>query len=118
MRRLSSLREEVDRWDTLEQRVRDTLELVTLEDTSLTEELTTETGTLEQEMEKLEFHLLLSGPHDRGDAILAIHAGAGGTDAQDWAEMLLRMYLRWAEARGYAADLVDRLPGELTATSA
>jgi peptide chain release factor 2 len=56
--------------------------------------------------------LLLSGRHDRGDAILAIHAGAGGTDAQDWAEMMLRMYLRWAEAQGYKTQILDSLDGE------
>jgi peptide chain release factor 2 len=112
MRRLSSLREEGERWNTLDQRVRDALELSQLEDESLSDELTAETETLEQEIERLEFQLLLSGPHDRSDVILAVHAGAGGTDAQDWAEMLLRMYLRWAEARGYAADMVDRLYGE------
>jgi len=112
MRRLSGLREEVERWNTLEQRVRDALELATLDDEGLDEELAAETEALEQEVERLEFRLLLSGPYDRGDAILAIHAGAGGTDAQDWAEMLLRMYLRWAEGRGYEADVVDRLYGE------
>lgn len=112
MRRLSGLREEVDRWNTLEQRVGDAIELATLEDDSLYDELAAEAETLEQQIEKLEFHLLLSGPHDRNNAILAIHAGAGGTDAQDWTEMLLRMYLRWAEARGYSTDLVDQLSGE------
>jgi len=112
MRRLSSLREEVERWNTLAQRVQDTLELSEMGDESLEAELTTETAALEQEIGPLEFRLLLSGPYDRSDAILAIHAGAGGTDAQDWAEMLLRMYLRWAEAGGYEADVVDRLHGE------
>ncbi len=112
MRRLSSLREEVDRWNRLAQRVRDALELSALDDESLGDELAAETTALEQEIGHLEFRLLLSGPHDRGGAILAIHAGAGGTDAQDFSEMLLRMYLRWAEARGYAADVVDRLHGE------
>jgi len=112
MRRLSSLREEVERWSTLEQQVEDAIELSTLEDASLHDELVAETEALEQQVGKLEFHLLLSGPHDRNDAILAIHAGAGGTDAQDWTEMLLRMYLRWAEARGYSTDLVDQLSGE------
>lgn len=112
MRRLSSLQEETERWNTLAQRVQDALELAALDDEGLYDGLTAETEALEREIERLEFHLLLSGPHDRDDAILAIHAGAGGTDAQDWSEMLLRMYLRWAEARGYAADVVDRLHGE------
>jgi peptide chain release factor 2 len=116
MRQLSSLQEEVERWRKLAQPVRDALELSTLDDESLVDELTAETTALEREVGRLEFRLLLSGPHDRGDAILAIHAGAGGTDAQDWAEMLLRMYLRWAEGRGYAADVVDRLPGEEAGT--
>jgi peptide chain release factor 2 len=102
----------VERWNELAQPVRDALELSALDDESLAEELAAETETLEREVGRLEFRLLLSGPYDRGDAILAIHAGAGGTDAQDWTEMLLRMYLRWAEARGYSTDLVDQLSGE------
>ena len=112
MRRLSNLQSGMERWNLLAQRVQDALELTALEDDSLAQELTAETQALEQEIDRLEFHLLLSGPHDRGDAILAIHAGAGGTDAQDWTEMLLRMYLRWAESRGYTAQVVDRLIGE------
>jgi peptide chain release factor 2 len=112
MRRLSGLREEGGRWNALTQRVQDTLELSELGDESLEAELATEMAALEHEIGQLEFRLLLSGPHDQNDAILAIHAGAGGTDAQDWAEMLLRMYLRWAEAGGYKADVVDRLYGE------
>ncbi|MEA3339446.1 MAG: peptide chain release factor 2, partial [Chloroflexota bacterium] len=94
------------------QRVRDGLELAGLDDDSLYDGLTAETDALEQEIDQLEFHLLLTGPHDRGDAILAIHAGAGGTDAQDFSEMLLRMYLRWAESSGYAVEVVDKLAGE------
>jgi peptide chain release factor 2 len=112
MRRLANLREEVEEWSRLSQRTRDALDLALLDDESLVDDLGAETDMLEQEVEHLEFHLLLSGPHDRGDAILAIHAGAGGTDAQDWAEMLLRMYLRWAESRGYTTEILDRLPGE------
>jgi peptide chain release factor 2 len=112
MRRLSSLQEEVEQWNLLAQRVYDALELATLGDESLAGDLTSEAEVLDEEVDDLEFHLLLSGPHDRGDTILAIHAGAGGTDAQDWTEMLLRMYLRWAEARGYKTDVIDRLPGE------
>jgi len=112
MRRLADLREEIAPWQVLERRVADALELAELGDEGLAEELAAEADDLEKQVGRLEFRLLLSGPHDRGDAFLALHAGAGGTDAQDFAEMLLRMYLRWAESRGYRAEVVDRLPGE------
>ncbi len=112
MRQLASLREEVDIWDRLEQRARDALELAALEDERLYDDLAAETEALEHELGRREFQLLLPHPYDREGAILAIHAGAGGTDAQDWAEMLLRMYLRWAEIRGFEAEVVDQLPGE------
>ncbi len=112
MRRMAALREEVEHWQILTRQVQDALELAALADESLWAELETETVALERQIEQEEFRLLLSGPHDRNDAILAIHAGAGGTDSQDWAEMLLRMYLRWAESRGYATELIDKLDGE------
>lgn len=112
MRRLAELREEVEYWTALEQRVQDALELAALEDESLYDGLATEAASLERDVEQAEFRLLLSGPYDRADAILAIHAGAGGTDAQDWTEMLARMYLRWAEGRGFKTEIVDQLPGE------
>jgi peptide chain release factor 2 len=112
MQRLSNLREEVSRWNSLSQRVQDTLELVSLGDESLSDELAAETEALEKQIERLEFLLLFSGPRDREDAILSLHAGAGGTDAQDWTEMMLRMYLRWAESNGYKTDVVDRLYGD------
>ena len=66
---------------------------------------------LEEALELDEVRMLLSGPHDQADAIMEIHPGAGGVDAQDWAEMLLRMYLRWCERRGFEVDILDRLPG-------
>ncbi len=116
MRDLAALREEVDRWKAYRQRLEDTAELLQLaveeDDQALLEEVAAEVDGLEAEMKRLEFKMLLSGPHDRADAILAIHAGAGGTDAQDWAQMLLRMYLRWAEAKGYKTELLDKLDGE------
>jgi peptide chain release factor 2 len=112
MRRLSSLKEEVTRWSSLSQRIEDTVDFAALNDESLRAELETETEALEQEIERLEFLLLFSGPRDREDAILSLHAGAGGTDAQDWTEMLLRMYLRWAESQGYNTEIVDRLHGD------
>jgi peptide chain release factor 2 len=79
---------------------------------NLAEEIAQELEGIEDELNRLELRLLLSGEHDRKDAILAIHAGAGGTDAQDWAEMLLRMYLRWAEGHGYRARILDASYGE------
>jgi peptide chain release factor 2 len=75
-------------------------------------EVAAEVERLTQDLEQREFRLLLSGSHDRGSAILAIHAGAGGTDASDWAEMLLRMYMRWAESRGFKADVIDQMDGD------
>lgn len=112
MQRLSEIRDEVELWNNLRTRVKDALELATLEDESLYDDLLAEAEALELRLDQLEFQLLLSGPHDKGDAIIAIHAGAGGTDSQDWAEMMLRMYLRWAESRGYKAEIVDQLAGE------
>lgn len=70
------------------------------------------TERLQKELGELELHLKLSGPDDDKNAILEIHSGAGGTESQDWADMLLRMYLRWAEAHGYESDLLDRQDGE------
>ena len=67
---------------------------------------------LEKEIDSFEIRLMLSGEYDEADAILTINAGAGGTDAQDWASMLLRMYMRWAENRGWKVDLLDKLDGE------
>ena len=67
---------------------------------------------LEKAMEDLDFKLKLSGEHDAANAIISLHAGAGGTEAQDWADMLLRMYGRWAEQKGLQFDMVDYSPGE------
>ncbi len=112
MKKLSTLREEVDDWQGLAQRVADALELAGLEDESLRAELEPEVEALEAEIGKREFKAMLSGEYDRGDALLAIHAGAGGTDSQDWAEMLERMYLRWAENHGYRTEILDTTEGE------
>ena len=112
MKTLANLEGEIKSWTILEERLRDALELAELEDESLQEDLQNEVLTLQEEIEKREFDAMLSGEYDRGDALLAIHAGAGGNDAQDWAEMLQRMYLRWAEKRGYKAETLDLTPGE------
>jgi len=112
MKDLAGLRDEVDSWRALGQRVQDALDLASLGDDSILADLEAEVAVLEEEVAKSELNALLSGAHDRNDALLAIHAGAGGTDSQDWANMLLRMYLRWAERNGYQTEILDMSPGE------
>ncbi len=112
MKTVSSLRSEVDSWNAIKQQIHDLTDLVQLNDASLRTELESEILKLEGELEKRSFAVMLSGPYDHDDAILAIHAGAGGTDSQDWADMLQRMYLRWAESRGFSAEILDTTPGE------
>jgi peptide chain release factor 2 len=116
MQELSDCRSEVDLWGDLSQRVADASGLLELaaedNDETMIVEVADEVMALENELDRLEFRLLLGGPHDRADAIIAIHAGAGGTDAQDWTAMLLRMYLRWAESQGHQTQLLDSLAGE------
>lgn len=112
MQQLSRLQEEINSWHTLLQRVEDGEELASLEDEDMRAELEAEAGELRDEVDRRETQMLLSGPHDREGAILAIHAGAGGTDSQDWAEMLQRMYLRWIEAHDYDAQVIDQSEGE------
>ncbi|MBK9781399.1 MAG: peptide chain release factor 2 [Anaerolineales bacterium] len=112
MKTVSSLRDEVDAWASIKQQLHDLTDLVTLGDESLRDDLEAETKKLEADLEKRAFAAMLSGPFDHDDAILAIHAGAGGTDSQDWAEMLQRMYLRWIESRGFTAEILDSTPGE------
>ena len=112
MKKLSSTREEVHQWLKLEQRIYDATELAQLEDESLRSELEQEIDSIEAEIDQREFVAMLSGPYDHGDALLAIHAGAGGTDSQDWTQMLERMYLRWAENRGFQTEILDTTEGE------
>ncbi len=112
MKKLSSLRDEVESWQSLRQRTHDALELARMEDESLRSELEREATIVESEITRREFHAMLAGEYDKGDALLAIHAGAGGTDSQDWAAMLERMYLRWAETRGFQTDILDTSEGE------
>ena len=99
-------------WRGFERRIRDVRELAEMGDESLEAELDGELKTIESELEKRSFTAMLSGMYDNGDAILAIHAGAGGTDSQDWAEMIERMYLRWAESQGFSAEIIDMTEGE------
>lgn len=97
-------------------RARDWHEMVELAETEgeqgLLREQQREGGLIMADLRALELTLILQGPYDQESAILTLHAGAGGTEAQDWVSMLLRMYLRWAEKRGYRAHIIDELPGE------
>ena len=114
--KLSRLRAELDRYDQLERRLGDvqaTSELLDEEhDAELERELASSVEDLEQELDRVELAALLSGEFDAGDAIGTINAGAGGTESQDWAEMLLRMYTRWAEREGFDVDLDELHYGE------
>jgi peptide chain release factor 2 len=82
------------------------------EDSSLADELTEQIDAIEAQLGELEEERLFSGPYDSGDALVTVNAGAGGTDAQDWAEMVLRMLMRWAEQRGFDVELLEASPGE------
>ena len=116
MRRLSELREQVEVWRGVETKARETVELLDLAeaegDEALTADVVADIDKLAGYVEGMELALALSGEYDRRNAILAIHAGAGGTDSQDWTEMLLRMYLRWAEKRDYSTTILDMTSGE------
>jgi peptide chain release factor 2 len=112
MKQYTTLKAEVEAWRNFSRRLHDALELAQLDDTSLRAELETEVAAIEADLEKRSFIAMLSGKHDHDAAILAIHAGAGGTDSQDWAGMLERMYLRWAESRGFQTEILDVTQGE------
>lgn len=112
MKKISGLKDDVDPIKSLARRAQDALELAELADESLRAELEPEVEAIESETSQREFSALLSGPYDRGNALLTINSGAGGTDSQDWAAMLERMYLRWAERRGYETEILDRSEGE------
>ncbi len=116
MRRLADTREQVEMWRGVETKARETLDLQQLAqaegDEALAGAVAADLDKLTAQLDELELTLALAGEYDRRDAILAIHAGAGGTDSQDWTEMLLRMYLRWAEKRDYGGAILDMTPGE------
>jgi peptide chain release factor 2 len=90
----------------------DDLAEMAAEDEEMAAELGSQLGSVERRLAELEEARLFSGEYDAGDAIVTVHAGAGGTDSQDWAEILLRMYLRWAERRGFEVEMVEASPGE------
>ena len=112
MKNLSELKDEINLWGSLEKRINDTLELSSLNDPSLDEELQKEADKIKLELDQLSLSTLLGGKYDRGNALLTINTGEGGTDAQDWAAMLERMYLRWCERRGFQTEILDQTEGE------
>jgi len=116
MRQLAEQKGVVQPWRELEKKVADIAELIALaseeEDALLEAEIQSEIETVTSRLDELELEMAFSGEYDTRNAILAIHAGAGGTESQDWTEILLRMYLRWAERRRYKAEVLDVSPGE------
>ncbi|CAN5627161.1 peptide chain release factor 2 [soil metagenome] len=114
MRQLTGLRNRVDTWREMRETIEQLSELDDLieDDPELNREVCDEATSMARRVESLELELLLDGPYDENDAIIDIHAGSGGVDAQDWAEMLLRMYTRWGENRGFEVALLDRGEGD------
>ena len=113
MREITDLRDQVGSWESLYQRVSDTGELLEMDDGEMQDEIALEVAGIAAEVDQLELQTLFSNKHDHADALFAIHAGAGGTEAQDWAAMLLRMFLRWAETAGFKTELLDETPGDV-----
>ncbi|GIK27379.1 MAG: peptide chain release factor 2 [Anaerolineae bacterium] len=112
MQEIARLKDRIEPWQKLQARISDALELASLNDPELEGELDAEYADLQSVVDRMSIQALLSGPNDSRDAFLAIHAGAGGTDSQDWAQMLERMYLRWAEDNGYKVEVIERSEGE------
>lgn len=113
MRELTDYQNQVSDWQQLSSRLTDTLELAELEDDELIDELASEVEGLSAEIDDLEFQTLFSGEYDDKPVIFAIHAGAGGTEAQDWAAMLRRMFVRWFESHGFKVELLDETAGDV-----
>ncbi|HEX2906096.1 MAG TPA: peptide chain release factor 2 [Phototrophicaceae bacterium] len=112
MQQVSRLKAEMEHWQSVTHRINDALELAQIDDRSLLDDLTAEVNALTETVDRMALQTRLSGPYDRENAILAVHAGAGGTDSQDWAQMLERMYLRWAEDNGHKVEIIERSEGE------
>lgn len=116
MKQLADLTSEIDDWARIENEVKSLSELTELaieeNDEPVINTILKEIKDLSEEIDAKEFKMALSGQHDKNNAILAIHAGAGGTESQDWVRMLIRMFLRWAERNGLKGDVLDMSPGE------
>jgi peptide chain release factor 2 len=108
----SKLDRRITPWVQLRNDLKDLVELSAMQDAGMQQDLEAQLSTLQNQFESLKSDLKFNGPYDDFDAILSIHAGAGGTDAQDWAQMLLRMYIRWAEAHGCSVQMIDESAGE------
>jgi peptide chain release factor 2 len=110
------MKQKVAAYDSLAAKIEDTAVLTQMaieeEDMSLVKEIQQDVEAIAGEIEKMRVQLLLSGEYDKNNAILDLHVGVGGTDAQDWTEMLLRMYTRWAEKKGYKIETIDILPAD------
>lgn len=110
------LKNKVQKYESIKSRIEDIDVLIQLGmeegDSSIMDEIRKELSSLNKDVEALRLETLLSGPYDSNNAIIQIHAGAGGTEAMDWASMLLRMYTRWCESKGYKVETLDYLPGE------
>lgn len=114
LKQRSRLQAAIDKAEKFHRDIEDAAVLIEFaaEDQSSLKELQTAIERLDREVEDAETEMLLSGPNDTRDAIVTINAGAGGTDAQDWAEMLMRMYLRWTERHGFKTEIIDEQPGK------
>ena len=109
---LNSLKNRVNKVQELKELINSNLELISIVDTELQKELEEQISQIDQELSNCEIDLTLNGPYDRGNAIMEIHSGAGGTEACDWAEMLKRMYFKWCEKKGYKVEIIDEQPGD------
>ena len=116
MQELTRQKDKIGTYEVLSQEVEDTITLwqmaVEESDTSLDDEIEKSIRKLAERLDSLQLELFLSGPYDRNNAILTLHPGAGGTEAQDWVQMLYRMYSRWAERKKFKTEILDLLPGE------
>ena len=113
--RLANVRDDIERWEKVNSEVDDATTLDSLareeKDESLTEEIDIAISSISKELDDIELLALFNGEHDENDAVCEVHSGAGGTDACDWAEMVLRMYLRWAERKGFGVEIQEATDG-------
>ncbi|KUK10983.1 MAG: Peptide chain release factor 2 [Clostridia bacterium 41_269] len=120
MRKITDIRDKLDSYYELKKRFEDAYAVweMGLEEgeESLFEDLSEEIKEIDRKLKEMEIEVLLNGPYDKNDAIISLHAGAGGTEAQDWVDMLFRMYSRWVEKKGMRLEIVDHLPGEEAGT--